>query len=485
LVLNDVLKNIQIRAISGIKNLEIRGITEDSRRVQPGCLFAAVAGSNLDGHRFIGDALRRGAVAILSEGEAVSNTDVTWIQVNDSRLAFSKAAANFYAHPSSKMTVVGITGTNGKTTVSYLVKNILEASGRPCGIIGTVEYCYQGQTVAAVRTTPDAQTLQELLRKMRDGGTEAVAMEVSSHSLDQRRVDGVDFDVGIFTNLTQDHLDYHRTMEQYLEAKQRLFTRLLSGESGAIGVINVDDDAGCDIVGKVNFRCLTYGINNAADVKAEKLELYRDKSLFTVSFANAQLRIKAQLLGRHNVYNCLAAIACGFGLGIDPKIIKSAVEDVTCIPGRMERIDNSRGLHVFVDYAHTDDALSNVLKTLREITNRKIFVVFGCGGDRDHDKRPKMGRVASQMADFSIVTSDNPRSEDPEAIVAEVVRGFNGEAENYLVEIDRREAIRQAIDKAEPGDTVLIAGKGHENYQIFADRTIHFDDREVVEEILQ
>jgi len=485
LVLNDVLKNIQIRAISGIKNLEIRGITEDSRRVQPGCLFAAVAGSNLDGHRFIGDALRRGAVAILSEGEAVSNTDVTWIQVNDSRLAFSKVAANFYAHPSSKMTVVGITGTNGKTTVSYLVKNILEASGRPCGIIGTVEYCYQGQTVAAVRTTPDAQTLQELLRKMRDGGTEAVAMEVSSHSLDQRRVDGVDFDVGIFTNLTQDHLDYHRTMEQYLEAKQRLFTRLLSGESGAIGVINVDDDAGCDIVGKVNFRCLTYGINNAADVKAEKLELYRDKSLFTVSFANAQLRIKAQLLGRHNVYNCLAAIACGFGLGIDPKIIKSAVEDVTCIPGRMERIDNSRGLHVFVDYAHTDDALSNVLKTLREITNRKIFVVFGCGGDRDHDKRPKMGRVASQMADFSIVTSDNPRSEDPEAIVAEVVRGFNGEAENYLVEIDRREAIRQAIDKAEPGDTVLIAGKGHENYQIFADRTIHFDDREVVEEILQ
>jgi UDP-N-acetylmuramoyl-L-alanyl-D-glutamate--2,6-diaminopimelate ligase len=484
LVLGDVLKNINVREVFGPLDLDIEGTTEDSRKVGPGYLFAAVEGVNFDGRRFVDDAVKRGATAILAEGKPQADLSATWIQVDDSKLALAKAAANFFDNPSKEMRVVGVTGTNGKTTVSYIVKDILEAAGGRCGLIGTVEYSYREQALEATRTTPDAPTLHKLLRKMRDGGADAVVMEVSSHALDQRRVDGVDFDAGIFTNLTRDHLDYHQTMEEYLAAKERLFTELVSEKADHFCVINVDDDAGRDIADRVNSRCVTYGIKNAANIGADKLQLCLERSVFTVTAPEQRFRIESGLLGRHNVYNCLAAIACGIGFGIDPDIIKSAVENVKRVPGRMERVENDRGLNVFVDYAHTDDALENVLTTLREITDKKIIVVFGCGGDRDRGKRPKMGKVASMQADFSVITTDNPRSENPGSIAAEVEAGFDGDGGRYVVEIDRREAIKLALEKAGDGDAVLIAGKGHENYQVFNDRTEHFDDRETVEELL-
>ena len=485
MVLGDVLKNINVRAVFGPRDLDIRGITQDSRKVGPGHLFAAVQGLNFDGRRFVNDAVERGAVAVLAEGGPQADLSAVWIQVDDSQLALAKAAANFENDPSAEMRVIGVTGTNGKTTVSYLVRAILEAAGAGCGLIGTVEYRYRDQTSEAARTTPDAPTLHKLLRAMRDGGADAVVMEVSSHALDQRRVDGVDFDVGIFTNLTRDHLDYHQTMQQYLAAKERFFSELVSDKTGAFCVINIDDAAGGDLAGRLHSRCVTYGIEHAADTGADELKLGLERSAFTVTAPEQRFGIELGLLGRHNVYNCLAAIACGVGLGIDPAVIKGAVESVRRVPGRMERVPNDRGLNVFVDYAHTDDALKNVLKTLREITDNKIIVVFGCGGDRDRGKRSKMGEVASGQADFSVITTDNPRSEDPESIAAEVEAGFNGNGGRYIVELDRREAIGRALEKAGAGDAVLIAGKGHENYQIFKDRTEHFDDRETVEELLR
>jgi len=486
LKLKYVLNNIEIVKLFGSPDQDVLGITEDSRRVKKGYLFAAIKGSEGDGHRYIPDALDRNAAAVLAEEAPQKNLDATWIHVKNSRRALSRAACNFYGNPSANMLTSGITGTNGKTTVSYLLQNILEAAGYGCGLIGTVEYRYDSHILEAARTTPDAPSLQRLMKQMRDSGARAIVMEVSSHALDQHRVDDVDFDLGIFTNLTQDHLDYHRNMESYSKTKERLFTELLpcGDDDSRCSVINIDDLAGAKLIEKIAGCRFSYAIDSPADVTASDIRLSAGESSFIINYGDIRMPIRSKLLGRHNIYNCLAAAAGGFALGVDKKIITKAVEETKSIPGRLERIPSKRDLSVYVDYAHTDDALKNVISTLREIISGKIILVFGCGGDRDRDKRPKMGRVAARMADFSVITSDNPRGEDPLTIITQIEQGFDGDRNCYRVEEDRKKAIETAISMAEKGDAVLIAGKGHENYQIYQDKTIHLDDREVAGELL-
>jgi UDP-N-acetylmuramoyl-L-alanyl-D-glutamate--2,6-diaminopimelate ligase len=484
----DLITHLPGARVEGAVDREITSMAYDSRRVTPGTLFVAVPGQRVDGGEFMADAVDRGAPVVLCHHDAVAPARVTRIRVDDVREAMARASAAFYGRPSSSMKLVGVTGTNGKTTVAFMVKAILEASGSKTGLMGTVRYEVGDRVIPAQRTTPESVDIQQMLAQMVRADCQACVMEVSSHALDQKRVWGIGYDVAIFTNLTQDHLDYHGTMESYFASKARLFTPDWESDKIPACIINIDDDYGARLAAQtkqVSVR-LTYGVEKSAELRATQLELGRDGSRFLVETADKSFACRLPLIGRHNVYNALAAIGAALVLGIPVRHIQAALNSLPPVPGRLEAIHRGQPFGVYVDYAHTDDALQNVLTTLREITRGRVLLVFGCGGARDVTKRPKMGRVAGRLADYTIITSDNPRREPPAEIAAQIERGLVAvRNDQYHVELERRRAIDEAIRMAQPGDTVLIAGKGHETYQEFSDTVVPFDDRLYAAETLE
>lgn len=473
--------------VTGATARAIAGVVCDSRQVRPGFLFAAIHGSTRDGAQFIEDALARGAVAVLSDQPPQpSRKDVTWIQAADTRRALALAACCYHGDPAARLALIGITGTNGKTTTAYLASRIMAAAQRNPGLLTTVEYRIGDRTIPAARTTPEAPVLQSLLAQMVHVGCRSAVMEVSSHALDQKRTAGIDFDVAVFTNLSRDHLDYHQTMNRYFAAKALLFESLGGLRKGAHAVIHAEGEWCEKLLSRVNpaARVLTYGIQPGADVRAEGLALRADGSEFRAVTPWGAAQVVLQLRGRYNVCNALAAMAACGALGVDVSQMASALAGMTTVPGRLEEIPTGRGFQVFVDYAHTDDALEKVLSTLREITRGRLLVVFGCGGNRDTTKREPMGRVAGELADYAIITSDNPRREDPFAIMERIRAGFARPDACEMIE-ERGAAIRRALQLAAAGDVILVAGKGHETFQELATTMIPFDDRAVVRRELE
>jgi len=487
--LEDVLRAVKVRQIQGARDAVVQGIAYDSRQVRPGYLFVALPGLNVDGARFIDDAAGRGAVAVVAETTPmgqVGQRKLAHIQVDDARCALAEVSRTFYHDPAKHMEVVGITGTNGKTTTAYMIKALLAAADRRPGLIGTVAYEAGHRIVPATRTTPESLDLHRMMGEMVNAGCRSAVMEVSSHALDQKRVWGIDFNVGVFTNLTQDHLDYHGCMDRYFEAKALLFDRLGRGRKKAWSVIDIDDPWGRRLVDRPDRASedLTYGLHPSAMVRAENVKVSDRGARFTCLTPWGQAEIRLRLLGRFNVSNALAAIASGGALGLDLALIADVMSRFDTVPGRLERITNPLGLRVYVDYAHTPDALESVLKTLREVARGQLIVVFGCGGNRDQDKRAIMGSIASRLADASILTSDNPRREEPMAIIRQIEGGM-AEGAVYEIEESREKAIVRALELAQAGDMILIAGKGHENCQEFAHTIIPFDDREVARRALK
>ena len=483
--LESITRIIQPITVRGPLTFDIEGIAYDSRQVRPNYLFVALRGQHQDGARYIEDALQRGAVAVLSDEDRWPKRTAAHIRVEDARLAMAEIACAFYDHPSSKMELVGITGTNGKTTTSFMTKAILAAEGRSPGLIGTVRYEIGGRVIPATRTTPEAPDIQFMLDQMIRSGCRSAVMEVSSHALDQKRTYGTDFDIGVFTNLTRDHLDYHGDMAAYFAAKMHLFQGLGQLRKASTAVVNLDDPWGQQLanIPGMRARLLTYGLHEAADVRADDVELDARGTRFTVHTPWGGTDAHLRLLGRFNVSNALAAIATAGTLGIQPARAAAVLAGMGPVPGRLEAVPNEKGIHAFVDYAHTDDALAHVLTSLRELKPRRLIVVFGCGGDRDRTKRPVMGSVANRLADYAIVTSDNPRREDPQAILDEVGAGMP-HRERVEFQLDREKAIARAVELAQPGDLLLVAGKGHEIYQEFAHTVVPFDDREVLKKYL-
>jgi UDP-N-acetylmuramoyl-L-alanyl-D-glutamate--2,6-diaminopimelate ligase len=454
--------------------------------VQRNTLFVALRGEKADGHAFIDQAIEKGATVIVAEREA-QQTPATWIQVENTRSALADLASTFYERPTRRLKMAAVTGTNGKTTTTFLIKHVCEKAGMRCGLIGTVRYEIADRVLPAVRTTPEALEVQELLAQMVDAGCKAAAMEVSSHALAQERTRGLEWDVAVFTNLTQDHLDFHGTMENYFESKLKLFTDLAKQQTKkkAVAIVNIDDRYGKRLIERLekDFPVITYGMGVSADFRASNYRPEFAGTSYQLDARGKSYLVRVPLIGRFNVANSLAAIAAANAMGISVRDAILSLAKSPQVPGRLEAVPAKRQFQVFVDYAHTPDALLNVLKTLRELSPRKLIVVFGCGGDRDRQKRPLMARAADENADFSIITSDNPRKEDPDAIIAEVEKGFR--SDRYEKITDRTKAITRAISLAQPRDIVLIAGKGHETYQEFADHTIPFDDIQVARRALE
>jgi UDP-N-acetylmuramoyl-L-alanyl-D-glutamate--2,6-diaminopimelate ligase len=474
--LDALLSSIQPLAADGTTDREITSLCYDSRRVQEGSLFFALRGEKVDGAQFIPQALKQGAVAVVTE-HGVEKMDATSIVVSDARAAMADLASAFYQNPARALKVAGITGTNGKTTTAFLIKHLCERAQLRCGLIGTVRYEIGDRIVPASRTTPESLDVHELLWQMRSAGCKAVAMEVSSHALVQERVRGMEFDAAIFTNLTQDHLDYHKTMEAYFDAKARLFTGLQAQKrKKGKAILNLDDRYGAQLVGRVGSEVpvITYGMGARAEFRASNVRADFHGSSYQLDANNRSYLVRLPQIGNFNVYNSLAAIAGAYAMGVDVRTSVLALADAPAVPGRMEPVVAQRAFKVFVDYAHTDDALLNAMKTLRELQPARLIVVFGCGGNRDRGKRVRMGVAVDQLADYAIVTSDNPRKEDPLAIIEDIKPGLRRGA--YEVIPDRREAIFRAVELAQARDIVLIAGKGHETYQEFADKTVPFDD---------
>jgi UDP-N-acetylmuramoyl-L-alanyl-D-glutamate--2,6-diaminopimelate ligase len=462
----------------GLSDVAVSGVAYRSDKVRPGDVFFCVRGFRHDGHSFAADAAGRGAAALVVE-RPVAGIDAPQFLVADARGALAVASARFEDEPSRSLELVGITGTNGKTTTVYLLDAILRAAGHISGVIGTVETRIADERLEAGRTTPESSDLQALLARMRDASVTAVAMEVSSHAIDLHRVDAVRFAAVAFTNLTQDHLDYHRTIEEYSAVKRRLFTDF---EVGA-RVINVDDPYGALLATEVP-NVLTVGRHAGASIRAESEELCATGAAFTLVTPQGTARVALPLAGAYNVSNALVAAGCALAIGIPLATVVAGLDAAPQVPGRLERIEAGQPFSVIVDYAHTPDSLEKAILAVKDVTEGRVIAVFGCGGDRDPEKRPLMGAAAAQYADAAVITSDNPRSEDPVGIILQVEDGARGTSLAYEVEVDRRRAIARAFEIAETGDSVLIAGKGHEDYQIFADRTIHFDDREVAREEL-
>jgi UDP-N-acetylmuramoyl-L-alanyl-D-glutamate--2,6-diaminopimelate ligase len=484
--LNVLLERIQPLAMSGVANIDVKGIAYDSRQIKPGFIFCALPGQREDGSRYVQDAIAQGAAVVVSErAAAASRGQAAFIQVRDPRAAVAALAGAFYGDPSRKLQLVGITGTNGKTTTAFMARDILRAAGRKPGLIGTVEYEIGERIIPAGRTTPEAADLQKMLAEMVHVGCQSAPMEVSSHALVQKRVWGIEFAVAVFTNLTHDHLDYHLTVPQYFEAKALLFQGLARQQKKASAVINLDDPWGAKLTHwpGVEVPVITYGTQSEAMVRASRIQVSAAGSEVEVQSPWGPATLKLKLPGRFNVYNALAALAACGVLKIEPAVSAAVLSNISAVPGRLEEIPTGQGFQVFVDYAHTEDALQNVLTTLREFASNRLLVVFGCGGNRDAKKRPLMGGVVARLADYAILTSDNPRKENPSAIITQIRSGMQG-ANNYEVVEDRYEAIARALTLAEKGDVLLIAGKGHENYQEFANTVIPFDDRQVVRECL-
>lgn len=478
--LNQIMELVQSKEWSGDLKTTFAGVQFDSRQVKPGDLFVAIKGFKTDGHQYIPQAIEKGACGVVLEDEKFIPESVPWIKVGDSRLALSRLAAFIFGYPSSKMRVIGITGTNGKTTTTFLVEKILSAAGRKVGLMGTIENRIAGKPVKTKFTTPEALELQQMFSTMVEEGVESVVMEVSSHALALNRVADCEFDAGVFTNLTQDHLDFHENAEDYFNSKALLFRGLgAGGKTGAkYAVVNIDSPYARDIIRIVGVPVITYGINKEADVSASSIEVSPQGTAFTVTTASGKTELKLKLVGYFNVYNALAAYAVGIMENVAPNIIRSALEETSGVPGRFEAVNEGQPFGVIVDYAHTPDGLINILQTAREITSGRVITVFGCGGDRDRTKRPLMGEAVATYSDYCIVTSDNPRTEVPGAIIQDILPGVTKLTDEFVVIENRREAITQAIKMAREGDMVIIAGKGHENYQLVGNQVLHFDDRE-------
>lgn len=497
MVLKDLLEGIRvIKLYSGMygkmvltQDISVQNIRYDSRHVGPGDMFVAMRGTASDGHRFIQAAIRAGAIVVVADDDAAlpdsffMHEGVLKVVVADARAALAQLAANFYGHPAAALMLVGVTGTNGKTTTTHLVRSILEAHGEKAGLIGTIEYRIGERALPATHTTPESLELNGLLAAMVRERCTAAVMEVSSHALAMHRVDGMGFRAGVFTNLTQDHLDYHGTMEEYFRAKKKLFQQL---GSDAVAVVNSDDPYGSRMAEGSAPRVITYGTGSTAAVRATGIALSVDGSRCTVLYQGEAQEIRSTLTGQFNIANILAAYATGVGLGISAATIAAGIAGVKAVRGRFEQIAAPAGWTAVIDYAHTPDALENCLRTIRAIMpgGGRIITVFGCGGNRDKGKRPLMGRIATSLSDVTVLTSDNPRHEDPHMIIRDILAG-TGARDNVRTEPDRRTAIRLALADARPGDVVLIAGKGHETYQVAGETRMHFDDREEVETFLR
>ncbi len=484
--LKQLLKGIPLIEVKGSKEVEVVGLCNNSKLAAPGFLFFAKKGTKQHGNSFISEVREAGVVAIATDLFDPFLKNIVQIIHPDIVSLEALLAARFYDYPSRKLLTVGITGTNGKTTSSYLIKYLFDAMELPAGLIGTIEWIIKDTIFPSSLTTPDVITNQKLLYEMNAVGCKSIVMEVSSHALDQKRVSAIDFDLAIFTNLTEDHLDYHHTMEEYGRTKAKLFTSL--GKEGKFGkpypkiaILNYDSIWSKEMIKNLTVPLITYGLFEGADVRAGQIHLYPNGSECLISFQDQLLPFKTSLIGKFNIYNCLAVTAAALGLGWDLAKVLSILSSFKSVPGRLERVDNEKGKNVFVDYAHTEDALKNVLESLKEIAKGRILCVFGCGGNRDKQKRPKMGAVVEKLADLVFITSDNPRGEPAETIIEEILSGIQ-DTKKVCVEIDRRKAIEKAVGLLKADDVLLIAGKGHENYQIFSHHTIHFDDRIIAKE---
>ena len=487
--LETLLGATAVQEVIGKRDRTVESIAYDSRRVQRNGMFVALRGEKADGHQFIGQAVAKGASVIVTERKDSSALAgaATCVVVENTRRALADFATYFYGRPAEGLKIAGVTGTNGKTTTSFLIKHICEKAGLRCGLIGTVRYEIGERVLPATRTTPESLDLQELLALIANAGCRAASMEVSSHALAQERTRGIEWDVALFTNLTQDHLDFHGTMENYFEAKARLFTDLSQQEKKRkpIAIVNIDDRYGEQLLDKIDnqLALVTYGMSVRAEFRASNYRVEFGGTSYQLDARGKSYLVRLPLIGRFNVYNSMAALAAANALGVNLRDAVTSLAKSPQIPGRLEMVPAKRQFQVFVDYAHTPDALLNVIKTLRALEPRRLIVVFGCGGNRDRQKRPLMAEVVERNADYAIVTSDNPRKEDPAAIIADTEKGFR--LHHYEKIVDRAEAIGRAIELAEPRDIVLIAGKGHEAYQEFADRTIPFDDIQVARRAIE
>jgi UDP-N-acetylmuramoyl-L-alanyl-D-glutamate--2,6-diaminopimelate ligase len=482
----EILDGAEVLSESG--DAAVKGLDYDSRRVQPAWVFVAMKGASTDGNRYIDAAIAAGAVAVVTDSaEQTPRAGVAWALVPHGRRALARLSANFYKHPAERLRVTGVTGTNGKTTTAFILEAVLQAAGRRNALVGTVEYHLPGEVLAAPHTTPESLELNRMFaRALANGATEAV-MEVSSHALEQARVYGIPFDVAVFTNLTQDHLDYHHTMPEYFAAKRIMFEGC-GTEPPRCAVVNLDDEAGRALAefSRRRSQVLSYGID-VGDFHAEHLEMTPQGNKFTLTTPDGPIELRSPLIGRVNVYNVLAACAAAYARGCTAEQIARGIGGMSRVPGRFERVDEAQPFAVVVDYAHTDDALRNLTRLARDFVQRgngRVISVFGCGGDRDRGKRPKMGRAAGEGSDFVVVTADNPRSEDPEAIIAESVPALRETGTRFTVEADRRKAIALALAEAKSGDIVLIAGKGHERTQTTREGVFPFDDFQVATEEL-
>jgi UDP-N-acetylmuramoyl-L-alanyl-D-glutamate--2,6-diaminopimelate ligase len=485
--LTDVARAVGGR-LTGDEGAEVSDVTHDSRQARQGTLFVAVRGANVDAHRFVSQVMEQGAVGVISEQARPASFDGAWLEVEDARRALARAAAEVHDHPSRELQLVGITGTNGKTTTTYLVASIAEAASEPVALISTVEYRIAAERHKAERTTPEASDTQRLLRRAVQAGCPLAVMECSSQAIDLHRCDGLLLRAAIFTNLTRDHLDYHGTMENYFAAKRRLFDGSL-GEPPRVSIINTDDAYGRELMRElqsVNARVVRYGLEQEGEVTARDIEISLEGMRFRLLTPAGERDLHSPLVGRPHIYNILASVATGLELGYELDVMTRAIEKCAGAPGRFERVPHAGDFAVVVDYAHTDDALLNALATARNVTRGRVITVFGCGGDRDHSKRAPMGEAAASLSDIVILTSDNPRTEDPLKIMADAEVGLRrASSMPYQKIADRREAIHRAISEARPGDVVVIAGKGHEDYQIIGRDVFHFDDREVAREALK
>lgn len=485
--LTDLARQIDAIATTGHLDIEALDVTHDSRACRPGSVFVAIRGEKLDAHQFIPEAVGRGAIAVVSEHPPLSENVPAWIQIADARSALARAAAAVHGHPSERLKLVGVTGTNGKTTTAHLIDSIIRAREGTSAMFGTISHRVGNDAAAAANTTPEAADIQRMLKQAIDAGCRSAVMEVSSHAIELHRADALKFAVAVFTNLTRDHLDYHATMESYFQAKEKLFNASLGSPPGA-SVINVDDEYGRRLFKSAKGDRITYGFGGRTDVGTDNFKLSPSGLRFTANTISGKIEVVSPLVGRFHVYNILAAIAAGLALGAGQDDIARGIADCRTVSGRFEQVmpDNPQpGYTVIVDYAHTDDALRNVLQTAREVAGTgRVITVFGCGGDRDRTKRAPMGEVAASLSDVAIVTSDNPRTEDPEAIIEDIEEGLKKTGRPYVKLTDRREAIFHAIEEAGEGDVVLIAGKGHETYQIIGQHRTHFDDHEVAREAM-
>ena len=488
--LKNLLKNLAgVKKVEGKASVEIKGLACDSKAIKDGFLFVVLKGSRFNGSDFIDEAIDRGASAVMLEpankDSHTFNRGATFIYVDDVKHALSHISMAFYGDLSAKMCLIGVTGTNGKTTTTYLLESLLDKLGKKTGVIGTINYRFGARSIPALNTTPGILDLYSLLSGMYKKGIKTCVIEVSSHSLEQGRVDTLHFDMAVFTNLTHEHMDFHKNMKNYIASKAKLFSKI---KKGGFAVINTDDPYSGVIIKKAasekKAAVVTYGINTGSDIKAKNIDFSSAGLSFDLCYKGNETAINSRLIGRHNVYNILAAGACGIVMGMDTQKIALVMKEASAPPGRLEKIDCGQDFSVFVDYAHTENGMENVLRALRELEPGRLIVVFGCGGDRDKAKRPNMGRVSSELSDKIYITSDNPRSEDPMSIIAEIKKGIVAGRNNFVVEEDRFKAIDSALKEAKKGDIVLVAGKGHETYQVLKNVILPFDDRKAVRKIL-